>query len=60
MNRSLRCAWRGLGSWRALALLLACAAGSSCSFLANEFVQLDTAGPVAAPATPPSALRDRS
>ena len=54
MNRTRRL------SSRALALLFACVAGSSCSFLANEFVQLDTAGPVAAPVTPPSALEDGS
>jgi len=54
MNRTRRL------SSRALALLLVCFAGSSCSFLANEFVLLDAAGPVAAPVTPPSALDDGS
>ena len=39
-------------------VLLAVTAGS-CSFLANEFILLDSAGPVAAPAHPPSGLQER-
>ncbi len=33
---------------------------SSCSYIANEFVTLDAAGPVAEPPAPPSASEGRS
>ncbi|MFN3244747.1 MAG: hypothetical protein ACE37K_24805 [Planctomycetota bacterium] len=44
---------------RLSALLLVFAAATSCSFIADEFVKLDTPGPVAQPPAPPSALQDR-
>jgi hypothetical protein len=44
---------------RAAALLFLLAGASSCSFLANEFVMLDGAGPVAAPPAAPSGLAAR-
>ena len=40
--------------------LLAVTATSSCSYIANEFVTLDAAGPVAEPPAPPSASEGRS
>jgi len=44
---------------RLSALLFAIATATSCSFLADEVVQLDTPGPVATPPAPPSAVQDR-
>ncbi|MGC6489545.1 MAG: hypothetical protein ACON4Z_18005 [Planctomycetota bacterium] len=44
---------------RTAPLLLLLAGAGSCSFLANEFVMLDGAGPVAAPPAPPGGLDAR-
>jgi len=44
---------------RAAALLFLLASATSCSFLANEFVMLDGAGPVATPPTAPCGLDAR-
>lgn len=44
---------------RLAALLLVLATAASCSFIADEFVKLDAAGPVATPPAPPSAVQDR-
>lgn len=38
------------------ALVLLSVTASSCSFFANEFLTLDTAGPVGSPSTPPSGV----
>ena len=43
---------------RCAALLFALVGATSCSFLADEFVKLDAAGPVATPVTAPSAVTD--
>jgi hypothetical protein len=42
-----------------LVLLLVGATAASCTYLANEFIILDAAGPVAQPPAPPSASQGR-